>query len=111
MASPLSVLTSETSLCVRSRSNLSRDPDKATTLRGLFGRTVMRYVRKVLVTALMASTMLVAAAEAKTLVYCSEGSPENFNPQINTTGTSLDAARHIYNQLTEFAPGDRRAHV
>ena len=65
----------------------------------------MRYVRKVLVTALMASTMLVAAAEAKTLVYCSEGSPENFNPQINTTGTSLDAARHIYNQLTEFAPG------
>ena len=65
----------------------------------------MRQLRKALATALMASTMLVAAAEAKTLVYCSEGSPENFNPQINTTGTSLDAARHIYNQLTEFAPG------
>ena len=32
------------------------------------------------------------AASAKTLVYCSEGSPENFTPAINTTGTSFDAA-------------------
>ena len=32
-------------------------------------------------------------ASAKTLVYCSEGSPENFTPAINTTGTSFDAAR------------------
>ena len=40
--------------------------------------------------ALLATTMLAAGpAMAKTLVYCSEGSPENFNPQINTTGTSL----------------------
>ena len=36
---------------------------------------------------------LVAAAgtSAKTLVYCSEGSPENFYPGVNTTGTSFDA--------------------
>ena len=27
------------------------------------------------------------AAGARTLVYCSEGSPENFTPAINTTGT------------------------
>ena len=46
-----------------------------------------------------------AAAEAKTLVYCSEGSPENFNPQINTTGTSFDAAYPIFSRLVEFAPG------
>ena len=65
----------------------------------------MRKVTRVLIGALLATTMLVAAAEAKTLVYCSEGSPENFNPQINTTGTSLDAARHIYDELVEFAPG------
>jgi dipeptide transport system substrate-binding protein len=45
------------------------------------------------------------AAEAKTLVYCSEGSPENFNPQINTTGTSFDAAYPVYNRLVEFKPG------
>jgi dipeptide transport system substrate-binding protein len=65
----------------------------------------MRQLNRLLAGALMASTMLIGAAQAKTLVYCSEGSPENFNPQINTTGTSLDAARHVYNQLTEFAPG------
>lgn len=46
-----------------------------------------------------------AAAEAKTLVYCSEGSPENFNPQINTTGTSFDTAYPIFNRLVEFEPG------
>ena len=45
------------------------------------------------------------AATAKTLVYCSEGSPENFTPAINTTGTSFDAARPVYNRLTEFKRG------
>ena len=42
---------------------------------------------------------------AKTLVFCSEGSPENFTPAINTTGTSLDAARPVFNQLVEFERG------
>jgi dipeptide transport system substrate-binding protein len=46
-----------------------------------------------------------AGASAKTLVYCSEGSPENFTPALNTTGTSFDAARGIYNKLTEFERG------
>ncbi len=57
--------------------------------------------------ALFASTMLVAAtaANAKALVYCSEGSPENFSPSINTTGTSMDAARPLYNNLVQFTPG------
>ena len=45
------------------------------------------------------------AASAKTLVYCSEGSPENFNPQINTTGTSFDTAYPVFNRLVEFKPG------
>src|SRR5579872_6401246 len=46
------------------------------------------------------------AASAKTLVYCSEGSPENFYPAINTTGTTFDAsARPIYNRLLEFKRG------
>ena len=47
----------------------------------------------------------VSLASAKTLVYCSEGSPENFTPAINTTGTSFDAARPVYNRLTEFKRG------
>ena len=45
------------------------------------------------------------AATAKTLVYCSEGSPENFTPAINTTGTTFDAARPVYDRLTEFKRG------
>ena len=52
--------------------------------------------------ALLAGT---PAATAKTLVYCSEGSPENFTPAINTTGTSFDAALPVYDRLTEFKRG------
>lgn len=46
-----------------------------------------------------------ASLEAKTLAFCSEGSPENFTPALNTTGTSFDAARPVYNQLVEFERG------
>jgi len=45
------------------------------------------------------------ALSAKTFVYCSEGSPENFSPALNTTGTSLDADRPTYSQLVQFAQG------
>jgi dipeptide transport system substrate-binding protein len=44
-------------------------------------------------------------AAAKTLVYCSEGSPENFSPMLNTTGTSLNAIFPIYNHLVAFKLG------
>ncbi|MFO1089273.1 MAG: ABC transporter substrate-binding protein [Hyphomicrobiales bacterium] len=61
---------------------------------------------KLMAAAFIAATMLSSPVfAASTLVYCSEGSPENFNPQLNTTGTSLDAARPVYNQLVEFKPG------
>ncbi len=55
--------------------------------------------------AAFAWSALVPAASAKTLVYCSEGSPENFTPALNTTGTSFDAARPVYDKLTEFKRG------
>ena len=46
------------------------------------------------------------AAQASTLVYCSEGSPETFNPQLSTSGTTFDASsRQLYNRLLEFKPG------
>lgn len=56
------------------------------------------------------ATMLLggSSAFAKTLVYCSEGSPENFTPALNTTGTSLDAARPVYDQLVEFERGSTK---
>lgn len=45
-------------------------------------------------------------AQAKTLVYCSEGSPEGFNPSLYTAGTTFDASsRAIFNRLVEFERG------
>jgi dipeptide transport system substrate-binding protein len=55
--------------------------------------------------ALALAAAFAAPASAKTLVYCSEGSPENFTPALNTTGTSFDAARPIYDKLTQFTRG------
>ena len=41
-----------------------------------------------------------------TLVYCSEGSPEGFDPALYTAGTTFDASsRQIYNKLVEFERG------
>ncbi|MET1254696.1 ABC transporter substrate-binding protein [Aliikangiella maris] len=40
------------------------------------------------------------------LVYCSEGSPVTFNPQLSISGTTFDASsRTLYNRLIEFKPG------
>jgi dipeptide transport system substrate-binding protein len=62
--------------------------------------------RNLLAASLLLGTMLCAVnAQAKSLVYCSEGPPENFTPAMNTTGTSLDAARPVYNKLVQFTPG------
>ncbi|MPZ09134.1 MAG: ABC transporter substrate-binding protein [Kiloniellaceae bacterium] len=48
----------------------------------------------------------VTAAEAKTLVFCSEGSPEGFNPSLYTAGTTFDASsRQVFNKLVEFTTG------
>ena len=44
-------------------------------------------------------------AEAKTLVYCSEASPEGFSPQLWDTGTTLDVVRPVFNRLVEFEFG------
>ena len=57
--------------------------------------------------AVSSATLLLAAqsASAKTLVFCSEGSPENFYPAINTTGTSFDANTQIYSRIVEFERG------
>jgi dipeptide transport system substrate-binding protein len=51
------------------------------------------------------SIPMAGKAVAKTLIYCSEGSPENFYPGINTTGTSFDAGHQIYERLAEFERG------
>jgi dipeptide transport system substrate-binding protein len=54
----------------------------------------------------LAALLAPEAHAQKTLVYCSEGSPEGFNPALYTAGTTFDASsRQIYNRLVEFEPG------
>ncbi len=69
----------------------------------------MRPVTKKLLAAFCGASMLVmgaASVQAKTLVFCSEGSPEGFNPAFYTAGTTFDASsRAIYNRLVEFERG------
>ena len=55
------------------------------------------------VTAVLTAAPAIAGG---TLVYCSEGSPEGFDPALFTAGTTFDASSHpIYNRLLEFETG------
>lgn len=46
------------------------------------------------------------AVAAKTLVYCSEGSPDVFNPQLSSSGTTFDAtAVQMLNRLVQTELG------
>ena len=47
-----------------------------------------------------------AFAAGKTLVYCSEGSPEGFDPAMFTSGTTFDAsANTMFDGLVNFKIG------
>jgi dipeptide transport system substrate-binding protein len=62
--------------------------------------------RTAIVTAVALSLFASSAFAAKTLVFCSEGSPEGFNPMFYTTGTTQDASSaQIFNRLVEFDVG------
>ena len=62
--------------------------------------------RSVLAVASCVSALFAAVSpSAKTLVFCSGGSPENFYPGVNTTGTSFDANSQIYSLIVDFERG------
>ncbi|VEB97777.1 Dipeptide-binding protein [Cedecea lapagei] len=59
-----------------------------------------------LLSALLPAGSAMAAANS-TLVYCSEASPESFNPQIASSGPSFVASSQtLYNRLIDFNPED-----
>ncbi|QHQ37485.1 ABC transporter substrate-binding protein [Algicella marina] len=65
----------------------------------------MLFSKKLAAGALLA-TLCATASSAQTLVYCSEGSPEGFDPALYTAGTTFDASSHpIFNRLVEFKVG------
>lgn len=54
----------------------------------------------------LAFLLSATALADKTFIYCSEGSPSSFNPQLETDGTSFNASSQpIYNRLVEFKIG------
>mgnify|MGYP003675561004 CR=1 FL=1 len=62
-------------------------------------------LKHIIATGLLMTTFGVSAS-AQSLVYCSEGSPEGFDPALYTAGTTFDASSHpIYDHLTEFKVG------
>lgn len=66
----------------------------------------MKYQRKLILAASLVTLALSANVNASTLVYCAEASPESFNPQMVTSGISMDVgAVPIYNRLVEFKLG------
>lgn len=59
--------------------------------------------------ALLTALLILPTAYSKTFVYCSEGSPSAFNPQITTDGTSNNASAHtIYERLIDFEYGSTK---
>ena len=61
---------------------------------------------KTMIAAGFAAAMMATSVQAKTLVYCSEGSPEGFDPALYTAGTTFNASsRPVYNRLVEFERG------
>ncbi len=70
-----------------------------------FAMTVPGRLRTLLLAGAALGCVCATSAYAKTLVFCSEGSPENFSPMLNTTGTTFAANRPIYGRLIEFKEG------
>ena len=63
-------------------------------------------VRTILAAGVATLAIAAGAASAQSLVYCSEGSPEGFDPALYTSGTTFDASSHpIYDRLVEFKTG------
>lgn len=59
-----------------------------------------------IILAALISTQCTKSKKSDTFVYCSEGSPSIFNPQLATDGTSFNASeRALYNHLVKFKPG------
>lgn len=49
--------------------------------------------------------LISASNKSNGVIYCSEGNPTSFNPQLDTSGTTVDASSHqIYDRLLDFDP-------
>ena len=51
---------------------------------------------------IISSFLFCSLALADTFIYCSEGSPDYFNPQLSLSGSAFDASNLLYSRLIEF---------
>ena len=66
----------------------------------------MKRIMRTALAGVALAALTAGLADAKTLVFCSEGSPEGFDPSLYTAGTTFDAsARNVHNRLVEFDRG------
>jgi dipeptide transport system substrate-binding protein len=69
--------------------------------------TMMRTIG--VLAAILLAAGVASGAEAKTLVFCSSGSPEGFDPAPYTSSLTFDASsRALYNRLVELEEGTTR---
>jgi dipeptide transport system substrate-binding protein len=95
------------------RNNLSNPLQRSINLSGVHKMTISTKTklakfplkRTALCVLALPALLALTPVSAKTLVYCSEGSPENFSPSLNTTGTSFDATEQIYDNIVGFERG------
>ena len=68
----------------------------------------MKQVLPILARTALAAALAAAGAAhaATTLIYCSEGSPEGFDPARYTAGTTFNASSQpVFNRIVEFEIG------
>jgi cationic peptide transport system substrate-binding protein len=74
---------------------------------------LMKVLTKASILLMPSLLLLLSACEndtslmAKSVVYCAEGSPQSFNPQTLTSGTTIDAiSNQLYDRLIGFSDED-----
>lgn len=68
---------------------------------------IMSYLLPVVVILALSGCGPIAAnmAQPNGIIYCSEGNPTSFNPQLDTSGTTVDVSSHqLYDRLLDFDP-------
>jgi dipeptide transport system substrate-binding protein len=69
-------------------------------------KTSCLFLRAAGIVAALTSMLATHSVSASTFVYCSEGSPRTFNPQMGSDGPTFNASsRTIYNRLVDFEKG------
>jgi dipeptide transport system substrate-binding protein len=86
--------------------NITESKPKSSIKKKKGEKTMRRFKLLAILFTIMVVSLTGVNADAKTCVFCSEGSPEGFNPAFYTAGTTFDASsRPIFDRLVLFELG------